>query len=151
MMCLMAGIGAKSKTIGAHPGIEPGITYTRSKYHTTRPMSPIIFHYWFENYFIIITIQMSCIKINTIDRNWIKKGPTENRTQIIRVKVWCDNHYTMEPSNGCRQHCYYNVNLSLNLVEFRAMCWFLQLSDFDDLKHDLLVHVNGLYCDVRRK
>jgi hypothetical protein len=25
--------------IRAHPGIEPGTTYTRSKYHTTRPMS----------------------------------------------------------------------------------------------------------------
>jgi hypothetical protein len=27
----------------------------------------------------------------------------------------------MEPYNGCHQHCYYNVNLSLNLVEFSAI------------------------------
>ena len=28
---------------------------------------------------------------------FIMKGSTENRTQIVRVKVWSDNHYTMEP------------------------------------------------------
>ena len=32
----------KSKRIRAHPGIAPGITYTRSKYHTTRPMSSLL-------------------------------------------------------------------------------------------------------------
>ena len=25
------------------------------------------------------------------------KGSTENRTQVVRVKVWSDNNYTMEP------------------------------------------------------
>ena len=56
----MVGIGARNKTIGAHPGIEPGITYTRRKYHTTRPMSPAIYSYTIENYCIIIIRIQSC-------------------------------------------------------------------------------------------